>query len=268
MSGFDYFVARELGVSHPVEKVLLISVRCSGGLAAPRTSANLALGHTAEGSPAKVLCLALEISTMLVRSELDRMSENQETRIAVCLFSGCASAVVQVSVAIGERCEAAYDLLGWSHKIIPETEDDIRFDVDPLGGAQIKIGLYKGYKLISKPYKLEMFKDLLASLQLSSEYSYPSDFDWTMHPGGATILPGAGKAFGISSQHMRATYDSYFNHSNSSSATIFSDMDCLWSEEMDSMALEGGVRNYVVGPGFGSGITVEMCMLKRNHHLG
>lgn len=130
--GFDHFVIKGLGITHQVEKVLLHGIGCSGGLAALRTGANLALGHTARRKPARVLCLALEVSTTMVRSELDSINELQETRLGVALFSDCASAVV-LSNGIGEPAEPVYDLLGWDHKIIPDTEAHLGFDIDPLG---------------------------------------------------------------------------------------------------------------------------------------
>lgn len=114
-----------------------------------------------------------------------------------------------------------------------------------------------------------IFKDLKASLpNLPADYQQPSHFDWAMHPGGATILTGAERAMGISPEHMRASYDIYINHGNSSSATIFSVMDRLRTKDMDAMAPSGRVRDYVVGCAFGPGISVEMCMLKRNTSRG
>ena len=130
--GFDHFVVKGLGITHQVEKVLLHGIGCSGGLAALRTGANLALGHAARKKPARVLCVALEVSTTMVRSELDSINELQETRIGVALFSDCASAVV-LSNGIGEPTEPVYDLLGWDHRILPDTEEDLGFDVHPLG---------------------------------------------------------------------------------------------------------------------------------------
>ncbi|KAM0351967.1 hypothetical protein ACHAPU_002485 [Fusarium lateritium] len=107
--------------------------------------------------------------------------------------------------------------------------------------------------------------DLKTSLpQLPPDYQTAADFDWAMHPGGATILSGAERAMDITPEHMRASYDTYINHGNSSSATIFSVMDRLRQKDMDAMAPDGRVRDYVVGCAFGPGITVEMCMLKRN----
>lgn len=133
--GYDHYVCKGLGIAHQVEKVLLHGVGCSGGLAALRTAANLALGHAMRGKPARVLCVALEISTTMVRSELDSINELGETRIGAALFSDCGSALV-LSNGIGESAEPVYELLGWDHRIIPETEGDLGFDVDPVGKSR------------------------------------------------------------------------------------------------------------------------------------
>lgn len=109
------------------------------------------------------------------------------------------------------------------------------------------------------------FNDLVASLPgLPSSYNSADSFDWALHPGGATILSGVEKAMGITPEHMRASYDTYINHGNSSSATIISVMDRLRQKDMDELAPGGKVKDFVVGCAFGPGIAIEMCMLKRN----
>lgn len=132
--GFDHYVCKGLGITHPIEKVLLHGIGCSGGLASIRTAANLALGASFRGRPARVLVVCLELSSVLVRSELDSINELQQTRIGVTLFSDCASTLV-LSNGIGSEGfeEPVYDLLGWDHRMIPDTEEDLGFDVDPLG---------------------------------------------------------------------------------------------------------------------------------------
>ncbi|KAI5464792.1 thiolase-like protein [Mariannaea sp. PMI_226] len=263
--GFDHYVAKGLGITHQVEKVLLHGIGCSGGLAALRTGANLALGHTARGRPARVLCVALELSTTMVRSEFDSINELQETRIGPCLFSDCASAVV-LSNNIGEPVEPLYELLGWDHRIIQDTEGDLGFDVDPVGW---KVVLSPRVPKFACAAVEPAFNDLMASLpSLPCDYQRAEDFDWAMHPGGATILSGAERALGISAEHMRASYDTYMNHGNSSSATIYSVLDSLRSKNMDALAPGGRVREYIVGCAFGPGIAVETCMLKRNLRYG
>ncbi|KAI1662012.1 putative type III polyketide synthase [Daldinia decipiens] len=265
--GFDHFVAKGLGITHQVEKVLLHGVGCAGGLAVLRTAANLALGHAMRRKAARILCVALEVSTTMVRSELNSIDELQETRIGACLFSDCASALV-LSNGIGQpTAEPIYELLGWEHKIIPETETDLGFDVDAVGW---KVVLSPRVPKLATEILRPSFIDLLENVSgLPAECKEASDFDWAMHPGGLTILTGAEKVMGISSEHMRASYDRYMNHGNSSSATIFSVMDRLRSKDMDAMAPGGQVRDHVVGCAFGPGISIEMCMLKRNmRHRG
>jgi type III polyketide synthase len=261
--GFDHFVAKELGLSSSVEKVLLHGVGCSGGLATLRTAANLALGHRFRGRPARILCIALEISTTLVRSELESIDKSQETRIGVCLFSDCASAVV-LSNGVGEAtAEPVYELLGWDHRVVPDTESDLGFEVDPLGW---KVVLSPRVPALTEQCLAPTFADLMASVEprLPKTYREAQHFDWAMHPGGLTILTNAERTLNISADHMRASYHRYMEHGNSSSATIFSVMDHLRSKEMDSYAPGGRAKDYVVGCAFGPGITVEMCMLKRN----
>lgn len=260
--GFDHFVAKGLGITHQVEKVLLHGVGCAGGLATLRTAANLALGHSMRRKPARILCVTLEVSTTMVRSELSSINELQETRIGACLFSDCASALV-LSNGIGlPTAEPVYELLGWDHKILPDTDADLGFDVDPVGW---KVVLSARVPKLATEVLKPSFNELIESVPgMPTEYQEALDFDWAMHPGGLTILTGAEKALGISPEHMRASYDRYMNHGNSSSATIFSVMDRLRSKDMDALAPEGRVRDYVVGCAFGPGIAVEMCMLKRN----
>ena len=99
---------------------------------------------------------------------------------------------------------------------------------------------------------------------LPSAYQSAADFDWALHPGGATILSGVERAMSITPEHMRASYDTYINHGNSSSATIFSVMDRMRDKDMDELALDGRVKDFVIACAFGPGIAVEMALLKRN----
>ncbi|UNI24958.1 hypothetical protein JDV02_010672 [Purpureocillium takamizusanense] len=282
--GFDHFVARGLGIVHrPVEKVLLHGVGCSGGLAALRTAAGLALGHAARGLPARVLCVTLEVNTPMVRSELDSVQRDGEVRIAACLFSDGATAVV-LSNGVGEQQaaqEPVYELLGWEHRIIPDTEDEIGFHVDPAGWKAV---LTPRVPEVTAAAILPTFNDLLAALlpQLPPGYQTPADFDWALHPGGLAILLNAQRALGITREHLRASYDVYATRGNSGSATVYSVLDRLRGgrerqngtaqddgDDDDDDAQKGaqdggeGLREYVVACAFGPGVAIEMCVLRR-----
>lgn len=132
--GFDHFVVKELGINTSVEKVLLHGVGCAGGLAALRTAAELALGSSFRRKPARILVVACEMTSYLVRSELESIHRDQDVRIGVTLFSDCASAVVLSNdLGVGTCADPVYELLAWDHRIIDNTEQDLGFDVDPLG---------------------------------------------------------------------------------------------------------------------------------------
>lgn len=159
-----------------------------------------------------------------------------------------------------------YELLGWDHRIVPGTAHDLGFDVHPHGW---KVILTPRVPKIAQASLQPTYADLFASVkpQLPPAWqgAAAADFDWVMHPGGATILTGAERALGLVPEHMRASYDVYMHHGNSSSATIFSVMDRMRSKDMDSCTPAGrGPKEFVVGCAFGPGVSVEMCMLKRN----
>lgn len=108
------------------------------------------------------------------------------------------------------------------------------------------------------------FNKLMESLpDLPQTCKNPSDFDWAMHPGDMAILKGTETVMGVSSEHLRASYATYEQFGNSSSASIFSIMDRLRTMEMNSMVQSSRIRDHVVGCAFGPGISIEMCMLKR-----
>jgi hypothetical protein len=93
----------------------------------------------------------------------------------------------------------------------------------------------------------------------SVNHSHASNFDWAIHPGGATILQGAKQALRLTDDHIRASLDVYQNYGNSSSPTVLIVLDKLRSM--------GQGRENVVATSFGPGLTIEMCMLRRCLHV-
>lgn len=270
--GFDHYVVKQLGLNPSIEKVLLHGVGCSGGLAALRTAANIAQGASFRRKPARILVIACEITSLLVRSELESIAKLQQTRIGVTLFSDCASAVV-LGNGFGDDAmeEPLLELLGWDHRIIDETEDDLGFDVDPLGNhlilsqTSILTLTSAGWKVILTPRVPKLasasvppvFTDLVTSIPelTNADKVSGAEFDWALHPGGATVITGVQEAMGLTEEHLRASYDIYMNHGNSSSATVFAVVDRL---------LKMGEGNeHIVTCAFGPGIAIEMMILKR-----
>lgn len=103
-----------------------------------------------------------------------------------------------------------------------------------------------------------MFEDLTSSIPELVEAGKfkATDYDWALHPGGATVITGIQNTMRLTEQHLRASYEVYMAHGNSSSATIFSVLKQL---------LSGPTMEHIVGCAFGPGISVEMMMFRRCH---
>lgn len=103
-----------------------------------------------------------------------------------------------------------------------------------------------------------MFEDLVGSIPELVDLGKlrASEYEWALHPGGATVITGVERIMHLKPEHLRASYETYINHGNSSSATIFSVLNRL---------LEGDTTDHIVGCAFGPGIAVEMMLFKRSN---
>ena len=234
-------------------------------MAAIRTAANIALGASYRQRPARVLILACEICSVMVRSELESIHRNQEVRIGIALFSDCASACI-LSNGRGQSSpeRTIYELLGFRHEVLDNTDHDLGFDVDPVGW---KVVLTPRVPIVTSAAVLPAFQALVASISdhavsdhaisAEAQRSSPpmaSDFDWALHPGGSSILTGVQKALNLTEDHLLASYKVYVQHGNSSSATILSVLDRSRKEQK---------RERVVACAFGPGICLEMMVARR-----
>ena len=105
-----------------------------------------------------------------------------------------------------------------------------------------------------------MFDDLVESIpELVDLSKYKaSEYDWALHPGGSTIISGVERAMNLKPELLRASYEIYITHGNSSSATVFSVLNRL---------LEGDTTDHIIGCAFGPGIAVEMMVFKRSSQI-
>jgi fungal type III polyketide synthase len=116
----------------------------------------------------------------------------------------------------------------------------------------------------------DVFSSLVSSIPelVSTQTTLPAQFEWALHPGGATILSGVEKAMkGLTPEHMRGSYEVYMAHGNSSSATIFSVLKRCMENGWDGVGVDaedgGKAKDYLLASAFGPGIAVEMAVLKR-----
>lgn len=138
--GYDLLVNQALGLGS-VDRMLLHGVGCAGGLAIMRAAAQIALGATARGKPARILAFACELCTPNVRCDLAAAEKSaaEDVGIAGALFSDAAAAFVLCnSIGLGET-EPVFQLLEWANATLPDTAEHMAFYADPHGRYQLSI---------------------------------------------------------------------------------------------------------------------------------
>ena len=102
--------------------------------------------------------------------------------------------------------------------------------------------------------------DSIPQLHRDGKILSATDFDWALHPGGSLIITGVQSAMCLEEHHLRASYEIYMEHGNSSSATIISVMDRLRQPRHAKVG-----KDNVVACAFGPGINMEFMALKRGN---
>ncbi|KAJ7089253.1 type Iii polyketide Synthase [Mycena belliarum] len=259
--GYDSFLAQDLGLRPSVEKVLLHGVGCAGGLAALRLAASLCQAAAWRGEPAHVLVVACEITSPMRRDELELISREQEVRIGVTLFGDGASALVlSLDRAAGSGAGSAapkgiFELVNWAHLTVPDTYADLEISVGVKG---FKPTLSARIPSLTAPCTPLLYDTLLRTLPDRAAFpTLPcdaSDFDWAVHPGGAAILSAIQAVMKLDREHMKASWEVYETHGNTSSVTILS--------VLNTVRRDPG-REWVMGAAFGPGISAEGVLLRR-----
>ncbi|KKY29285.1 putative chalcone synthase b [Diaporthe ampelina] len=123
--GYDYLVARKLGLSYDVENIFLQGVGCAGGLSIMRVAAQIASAATLMGKPARILCFSCELNTPYTRhqyAEAEAATDLQNMDIAASLFSDAAAAFVLCNDAgLDTPGAAKFQLLDWERQVTPDT---------------------------------------------------------------------------------------------------------------------------------------------------
>ena len=261
--GFDLLVGQRLGLKPDTDRTLLHGVGCAGGLSAMRAAAAMAQSASMRGRSARVLVFACEICSVQVRCDLQEVEDHpEETKISPVLFSdGAASFVLSNELAPGAKEGAIYSLINWETLTMPGTTKELELLTDPLG---FKTTLTKEVPHLALKAIVPMFEQMLPFLPSDSNITAggkpaeAKDFDWALHPGGIAILNGVRNKMQLHDEQLRASFEIFEKHGNSSSPTVLI--------VLDQLRKMGECREDVMACSFGPGMTIEMAMLKRCRH--
>jgi len=226
--GIDQILARRLGLSASVERLLIGFMGCYAGVTALR-----AARHIVRSQPdAVVLMVSVELSTLHLED-----STAIEPLLAMLQFSdGAAAAIIDgqsgPGVGLGEGISLA----------LPESDELIRWDIGEQGFVMRLSG--------EVPARIEA-----ALHDAATQAALFGDFPPThlaIHAGGRSILDAVERAMDLPSQALSASRAVLADCGNMSSATVLFVIERLW-------------RSGANGPGlalaFGPGLAAEAIHL-------
>lgn len=224
--GIDQIIARELGLSGDVERLLVGFMGCYAGATALRTA-----GHLVRSVPeARVLVVAVELCSL-------HLQENAglEAMLAMAQFSdGAAAAIVSgegAGLAIGESLSATIEE---SDRLITWTIGNSGFTMNLSGEVPGRLA-----RALAEP---ELASKILGGGEASAIEA------WAVHPGGRSILDAVERAFDLPPEALADSREVLRACGNMSSATVLFVIERLLAQRPESgvalafgpgMAMEG-----------------------------
>lgn len=231
--GVDQIIARRLGLSPGVERLLIGFMGCYAGVTALRTASHLVRSQPA----ARVLVVTVELTTLHLQD-----TDEIEPMLAMLQFGdGAAAALVtadDVGIAIGSPFSFA----------LAATEEAIRWTITDTGFVMNLSG--------QVPHLIaEAIGDPAIAAAITGGRT-AQDLGWIVHAGGRSILDAVEAGFALPPGALDHSRGVLADHGNMSSATLLFALARAMAEpgKGDSVALA-----------FGPGLAVEGFAF---HHAG
>ncbi len=224
--GIDQIIARRLGLSASVERLLIGFMGCYAAVVALRSAR-----HIVRSDPdARVLVVTVELSTLHLQP-----ANEIESLLAMLQFGDGAAAALVTSDTSGFALDAPFAAS------LPESEALIRWDVTDAGFAMHLSGEVPGR--IATALSDAAFRDVVSGGQP------PDTVDaWAVHAGGRSILDAVEHALRLSPDALSASRQVLAENGNMSSATLMFVLERL---------LSGPPVEHGVALAFGPGLAAE-----------
>ena len=224
--GIDQIIARRLGLSSSVERLLIGFMGCYAAIVALRSAR-----HIVRSEPsARVLVVTVELSTLHLQPANDI-----EALLAMLQFGDGAAAALVTADAAGFALEAPFAAS------LPDSETLIRWDVTDAGFAMHLSGEVPGR--IAAALSDAAFRTVV------SDGRPPESIDgWAVHAGGRSILDAVEHAMHLNPDALAASRRVLADNGNMSSATLMFVFEAL---------LKGPPIGHGVALAFGPGLAAE-----------
>lgn len=234
--GIEFSLMSELGLNRSVNRLGINFMGCFGAFK------GLAVSHAFAKSQldARILLVCTELCSLHLQAEI-----NSDNLLANSLFSdGAAAAIIGAHPHKSEKpLWAIKKNHSWG---LENSLDKMAWEA---GNHGFFMKLSPFVPALIGRHIAPFITDLLEKDLDSTEC------DWAIHPGGKSILQAVEKAMHLERNQTQASWDTLANHGNMSSATFLFVLETLLKQQ--------SLRKWVVGTGFGPGLSIEGILLKK-----
>ena len=226
--GIDQIIARRLGLSPTVERLLIGFMGCYAGVTALR-----AARHIVRSQPdSVVLLVSVELSTLHLED-----TQDIEPLLAMLQFSdGAAAAIIDGQSGPGVQLGAGLSLA------LPQSDELIRWDIGEQGFVMRLSG--------EVPARIEAALGDSATQDALFGADVPPNL--AIHAGGRSILDAVERAMALDPAALSASRRVLADSGNMSSATVLFVIDRLWRD---------GAHGAGLALAFGPGLAAEAIAL-------
>jgi chalcone synthase len=249
MPGVDLLVAKSLGLSPKVRRVMLYQTGCWGGAAALRVAKDLAENNKG----ARVLIVCSECTAIFFRGPSE---EYLDGLVGQGLFGDGAAAVVVGSDPIPEVERPLFEIQWSGEMVVPDSETAI-------DGHLMEAGMY--YHLRPEIPKLvsKSIEEFVGDARAQAENKECNELFWAVHPGGAAILNQIENQLALVPEKLAASREILRNYGNMASACVLFVLDQIRNKSIKAGASTTGEgKEFGLLIGIGPGLTMECCVLK------
>ncbi|KAI3901119.1 hypothetical protein MKW92_009430 [Papaver armeniacum] len=247
--GGDLYLAKGLGLSPDVHRVLLYFMGCSGGVTGLRVAKDIA-----ENNPGSRVLLATSETTII---GFKPPSVNRPyDLVGAALFGDGAGAMILGTDPVPEIERPLFELHTAIQNFLPDTEKTIDGQLNE-EGISFKLGRELPQMIEDN---IEGFCEKLMKPAGFSDKDYNKLF-WAVHPGGPAILNRLEKRLDLLPDKLMSSRRALMDYGNASSNTIVYVLEYMIEESLKVENKEDSEWGLILA--FGPGITFE-GILARN----
>ena len=251
LPGGDLYLARGLGLSPDIQRVMLYFMGCSGGVAGLRVAKDIA-----ENNPGSRVLLATSETTII--GFKPPSAKRPYDLVGVALFGDGAGAMIIGSDPVLGNEKPLFELHTAIQEFLPETEKTIDGRLTEEG---ISFKLARELPQIIED-NIQGFCEKLIKVVGFPNKEYNKMF-WAVHPGGPAILNRIEKRLELSPEKLNASRRALMDYGNASSNTIVYVLEYMLEESLKIKRENQGDNEWGLILAFGPGITFE-GILARN----